>query len=48
MRLGDVHLKDSYSHELAEIFVGANSQNALMQTIRDIIDELNIEIGDAP
>lgn len=48
MRLGDVHLKDSYSHELAEIFVGANSQNALMRTIRDIVDELNIEIGDAP
>jgi biotin carboxylase len=48
MRLGDVHLKDSYSHELAEIFVGANSQNALMRTIRDIVGELNIEIGDAP
>jgi biotin carboxylase len=48
VRLGDAHLKDSYSYELADIFVGANSQHALMRKIRAIVDELNIEIGDAP
>jgi biotin carboxylase len=48
MRLGDVHLKDSYSYELADVFVGADSQRALMRTYRAIVDELNIEIGAAP
>ena len=42
MRLGDVHMKDSYSYELADIFLGANSQRALMRTYREITDELNI------
>jgi len=48
MRLGDLHLQDSYSHELADIFVGANSQRALMRTYRAIVDDLNIKIGEAP
>ncbi len=48
MRLGDLHLLDSYSHELADIFVGANSQRALMRTYRAIVDDLNIKIGEAP
>jgi biotin carboxylase len=47
MRLGDVHAKDSYSHELADIFVGANSQRALMRTYHAIVGALNIKIGEA-
>lgn len=47
MRMGDLHLHDSYSHELADIFVGANSQRSLMRTCRAIVDRLNIKIGEA-
>lgn len=47
MRLGDIRLKDSYSHELADIFLGAQSQRALMQKYRAIVDALKIEIGEA-
>lgn len=48
MRLSDVHLQDSYSCELAEIFVGANSQRVLMRTYHTIVDGLNIKVGQAP
>lgn len=47
-RLGNLHFQDSYSHELADIFVGANSQRALMRTYREIVNRLNIKIGEAP
>jgi hypothetical protein len=48
MRLGDLHQQDSYSYELADIFVGADSQRALMRTYRTIVDTLNIKIGEKP
>jgi biotin carboxylase len=44
MRLGDLHFRDSYSHELAEVFVGANSQRGLMQTYREIAAKLRFGI----
>ncbi|MGD8340765.1 MAG: D-alanine--D-alanine ligase [Gammaproteobacteria bacterium] len=44
MRLGDVHFRDSYSHELAEVFVGADSQSKLMQAYRDISAALKFSI----
>jgi hypothetical protein len=44
MRLKDLHFQDSYSHELADIFVGANSQRAMMETYRAITDRLDIRI----
>ena len=47
MPLEALHFQDSYSHELADIFVGANSQRALMRTYRKIIDTLDIRIGKA-
>lgn len=47
MRLEDLRYQDSYSFELAEIFVGANSQKELMKTYRAIVDRLGIEIGAA-
>jgi hypothetical protein len=47
MQLKELQIRDSYSHELAEIFVGANSQRALLRTYRDLIEILNIKIGDA-
>lgn len=47
MRLGELHHHDSYSHELAEIFVGANSHQAMMRTYRQIVERLEIEIGEA-
>jgi biotin carboxylase len=45
MRLKDIHHQDSYSYELAVIFVGANSHAGLMRTYRAIIDSMNIRIG---
>lgn len=47
MRLGDLHFQDSYSHELAEIFVGSNSQSGLMRAYHEIVEALDIRIGDA-
>lgn len=44
MKLKELHHQDSYSHELAEIFVGANSQKGLMQTYRAIVDRLGIRV----
>jgi hypothetical protein len=48
MRLKDLNFQDSYSFELADIFVGADSQSALLRAYQEIIDELPIEIGAAP
>jgi biotin carboxylase len=47
MCLKDLHFQDSYSHELADIFVGANSQRGLLKTYGEILDCLDIEIGKA-
>ena len=44
MRLKDLHFQDSYSHELADIFVGANSQRAMMETYRGVVERLAIRI----
>jgi biotin carboxylase len=44
IRIGDIILHDSYSHELAVIFVGANSQRALMRKYRQCVGLLGIEI----
>lgn len=40
MRLDDLRFRDSYSHELAEIFVGADSQRKLMRAYREIVATL--------
>jgi hypothetical protein len=48
MRLRDMKLQDSYSYELADIFIGANSQRAMMRTYKDIVECLDIQIGEAP
>ena len=48
MPLSELVYRDSYSHELAEIFIGANSQPALMGAYRDVIERLHIQIGEAP
>jgi biotin carboxylase len=44
MRLAELGFQDSYSHEFADIFVGANSQRALMRTYRVIVRALDIRI----
>lgn len=44
MSLGDLHFRDSYSYELAEIFVGADSQRKLMQAYREIAATLEFSI----
>lgn len=48
MRLKDSHLRDSYSTELAVIFVGAQSHDALMHACHEIVDALNIKISNTP
>lgn len=45
MRLADLSEKDSYSHELAVIFAGANSHAELMRKYREIMGQLHIEIS---
>lgn len=47
MRLSELEHQDSYSHELAAIFVSANSHAALMRKYRAIVERLGIEIGGA-
>lgn len=47
-RLKDRSFQDSYSFELAVVFVGANSHRTMMRTYRAIVDQMNIEIGAAP
>jgi hypothetical protein len=44
MKLQDLHFRDSYSHEFAEVFVGANSQRKLMQAYRDIAKILRFRV----
>jgi biotin carboxylase len=44
MRLEDLHFRDSYSHELAEIFVGADSQRKLLKTYREVAATLRFDI----
>ncbi|WP_084399100.1 ATP-grasp domain-containing protein [Henriciella aquimarina] len=48
MHLQDSHMRDSYSTELADIFVGAQSHHTLMHTYHEIVDALNIKISDLP
>lgn len=45
MRLGDFHHKDSYSYELAEIFMGAESYDELMENYRRCIEQLPFVIS---
>lgn len=46
MRLGDSHFRDSYSYELAVIFMGANNQVELLRNYRDCIECLHIQFED--
>lgn len=48
IRVGDIVLHDSYSHELAVIFVGANSRRALMRKYSKCVGLLDIEIDGRP
>jgi len=42
MRLGDMHHHDAYSYELAAIFIGANSRDALRRDFHAIMKALDI------
>jgi hypothetical protein len=48
IRLGDIVVHDSYSRELAVIFVGANSRRALMRKYKDCVRLLDIQIDGRP
>jgi len=48
IRLGDIVAHDSYSHELAVIFVGADSRTALMRKYKDCLGLLDIQIDGRP
>lgn len=47
MRLGDMPFQDSYSHELADVFVGADTQDGLSCEYNAIVEELDIRIEEA-
>ncbi len=49
MNLDDLlpHQVDSYSYELANIFLGAMSRDELMEKYRDVTENLSIEISDS-
>jgi hypothetical protein len=47
MRLKELSFQDSYSYELADIFVGASSQRVLMRRYRQILQQLDIRIRGA-
>ncbi len=42
MRLGDLHHRDSYSHELGAIFMGAEDREALHEKYRRLLEEMDI------
>ncbi len=43
-RLGDLRLQDSYSYEIAEIFLGAESEEALLQKYSDALLLLDFQV----
>ena len=47
MRLKELNFQDSYSYELADLFVGASSQRVLMRRYREILRQLDVRIGGA-
>ncbi|HKL51418.1 MAG TPA: D-alanine--D-alanine ligase [Wenzhouxiangellaceae bacterium] len=44
MRLSDLGFQDSYSHEIAVVFLGANRQKELLDRFRDVEERLPFEI----
>lgn len=44
-RLGDLDFQDSYSFEVAEIFVGGSSQQELQAKYEDVVDRLGFRIS---
>ncbi len=44
-RLSDLDLQDSYSFEIAEIFVGGDSEQELVQKYEDIVERLGFRIA---
>jgi biotin carboxylase len=45
MRLSDVWLRDSYSYEFAELFLGGTSQKQLLASYRDCLDILDFRFA---
>ena len=45
MRLSDLLLQDSYSYELAELFLGSTSQKQLLASYRDSLDVLDFRFA---
>ncbi len=46
MRLGDIRHKDSYSYELATIFLGAGSEAELARRHEECLEALHFEFGE--
>ena len=44
MRLSELKDQDSYSYEIAVIFLGGNSQKELLQKYRDLQQAMHIEL----
>lgn len=44
--LSDQELTDSYSYELAQLFIGADSEEELLETYRDAAGKLNFELDE--
>ena len=46
MRLSDLKLQESYSYELAEVFLGADSPEALTERYEELLRQLPIELDE--
>jgi hypothetical protein len=44
MRLSELNYQDSYSYEIATVFVGGDSEQELLQKYRDVQQALSLKL----